>query len=180
MTTKSVTLVNGAVLPCFPVEMGKHGAVAEIEQDQEKLFTDNIFYLWQHKERILSDSRMFLTPVSVKSGLAYFGSILNPTLGVYMEFWTKSEIAIGTDAKGQRNIVYRVVGSPLTGVNYCGIVYEDGSTKVENRQPFFKLWRPFATINLRYKEAKQIYQHYTLNEVLDILHKEDSKNKILL
>ena len=121
-TEQSITLVNGAILPCFPVEMGKHGAVAEISQDQEKLFTDNIFYLWQHKERILSDSRMFLAPVSVSSGLSYFGSILNPTLGVYIEFWTESEIAINTDAKGQRNIVYKVVGSPLTGVNYCSIV----------------------------------------------------------
>lgn len=124
-TEQSITLVNGAILPCFPVEMGKHGAVAEISQDQEKLFTDNIFYLWQHKERILSDSRMFLAPVSVSSGLSYFGSILNPTLGVYIEFWTESEIAINTDAKGQRNIVYKVVGSPLTGVNYCSIVYEE-------------------------------------------------------
>lgn len=178
-TEQSITLVNGAVLPCFPVEMGKHVAVAEIGQDQEKLFVDNIFYLWQHKERILSDSRMFLAPVSVSSGLAYFGSIPNPTLGVYMEFWTESEIAVSTDAKGQRNIVYKVVGSPLTGVNDCGVVYEDGIAKVENRQPFFKLWRPFATINLRYKEAKQIYQHYTLNEVLRILHNEDSKSKAL-
>lgn len=50
---------------------------------------------------------------------------------------------------------------------------------MENRQPFFKLWRPFATINLRYKDTKQICQHYTLNEVLRVLHNEDSMSKAL-
>ena len=32
---------------------------------QKELFVDNAFYLLAHKERIMSDSRMFLCPVAV-------------------------------------------------------------------------------------------------------------------
>lgn len=38
---------------------------------------------------------------------------------------------------------------------------------------FASHWRPFAAINTRYDEAKHIYQAYTLEQVLEILHAED-------
>ena len=89
----SITLMNGAVLECFPKESHQEDFVPdkmkldatgtylslgnkpckplprtteEMEQ-QKKLFTDNAFYLLAHQERIMRDSRMFLAPVAVQT-----------------------------------------------------------------------------------------------------------------
>lgn len=96
----SIILMNGAVLECFPKasHQGDHvpdktkldttGAYLSIgnksckpqpsateeKEQQEKLFTDNAFYLLAHQERIMRDSRMFLAPVAVQNVLAYTGT----------------------------------------------------------------------------------------------------------
>lgn len=96
----SITLMNGAVLECFPKESHQGDFVpdqmkldttgvylsignkpckpqpntTEEKERQKKLFTDNAFYLLAHQERIMRDSRMFLAPVAVQNGLAYIGT----------------------------------------------------------------------------------------------------------
>ncbi|MBR1550844.1 MAG: hypothetical protein IJ632_00820 [Muribaculaceae bacterium] len=145
------------------------------KERQKKLFIDNAFYLLAHRERILRDSRMFLAPVAIQSGLAYVGisGFRTPTVGVYLEWWANCSGAMQTDKKGRRSLVYHLAGSPLSGCNKCGIVREDGKTDVVQLSPFIAHWKPFVGINTRYTEAKHIYQAYTLEDVLDILHHED-------
>ena len=145
-------------------------------EEQRVLFLKNAFYLLAHKERILSDSRMFLCPVAIRSGLAYTGTsgFHKPTLGVYLEWWSQAIGAMQTDNKGRRSLLYQLAGSPLSGMNSCGMVYEDGKTEVVSLSSFKPIWVPFMKLNQRYTEAKQLYQAYTLTEVLDILHKEDN------
>ncbi len=201
--SNSIVLMNGAVLECYPkespqtdfvtdkIQLDTTGAylsvgnkpckpqprTTEEKEQQKKLFTDNAFYLLAHQKRIMRDSRMFLAPVAVQNGLAYTGTsgFLAPTLGIYLEWWNECSIALRTDEDGKRSLVFHLAGSPLSGVNHCAEVYEDG--KVEHIQVslFINHWRPFTAINTRYDEAKHTYQAYTLEQVLEILHAEDGE-----
>ena len=208
-TENSITLMNGAVLECFPKESqpcdiepdkmqldatGKYLSIGnkkpykgkekapiapteELEQQQKKLFTDNAFYLLAHSERIMRDSRMFLAPVAVHNGLAYTGTsgFRNPTIGIYLEWWNECARALRTDDEGNRSLVFYLSGSPLSGANCCAEVYEDDRIESVSVPSFIDHWRPFMAINQRYTEAKHMHQAYTLQQVLDILHAEDSE-----
>lgn len=208
-TENSITLMNGAVLECFPKESqpcdiepdkmqldatGKYLSIdnkkpykreakaqidptEELEQQQKKLFTDNAFYLLAHSERTMRDSRMFLAPVAVHNGLAYTGTsgFRNPTIGIYLEWWNECAKTLRTDDEGNRSLIFHLAGSPLSGSNCCAEVYEDGRIESVSVRSFIDFWRPFMAINQRYTEAKDMHQAYTLQQVLDILHAEDSE-----
>lgn len=208
-TENSITLMNGAVLECFPKESqpcdiepdkmqldatGKYLSIdnkkpykrkakaqidptEELEQQQKKLFTDNAFYLLAHSERIMRDSRMFLAPVAVHNGLAYTGTsgFRNPTIGIYLEWWNECARTLRTDDEGNRSLIFHLAGSPLSGSNCCAEVYEDGRIESVSVRSFIDFWPPFMAINQRYTEAKNMHQAYTLQQVLDILHAEDSE-----
>ena len=200
----SITLMNGAVLECIPKESHQGDFIpdkikldatgtylslgnksckpqtrtSEKFERQKKLFTDNAFYLLAHQERIMRDSRMFLAPVAVQNGLAYTGTsgFNAPTLGIYLEWWNECSMALRVDKENRRSLVFHLAGSPLSGANRCAEVYEDGRTESVQVSSFISHWRPFTAINTRYDEAKHIYQAYTLEQVLDILHAEDGED----
>ena len=159
-----------------PTPIPKPSATVE---EQRQLFISNAFYLLAHKERILCDSRMFLCPVAIQNGIAYTGTsgFRNPTLGVYLEWWGLVEEAMRTDKNGCRSLVYQLAGSPLSGCNSCVAIREDGRSEAVSLSSFGRHWSPFMHLNQRYTEAKQLYQAYTLQEVLDILHLEDDNSK---
>lgn len=200
---KIVTL-DGRVLDCFPITTGNAEIVddsfkldttgrylsigrkprtpfpptpKEVEE-QRDLFINNAFYLLAHKDRIMSDSRMFLCPVAIQSGIAYTGTsgFTRPTLGVYLEWWGLVPNAMQTDDKGHKLLVYHIAGSPLSGSNRCGAVRDDGEREIVSLSPFGVHWGPFTQINCRYNDAKYIYQAYTLQDVLDILDAEENGN----
>lgn len=152
-----------------------HPPIDEQKVAQKELFINNAFYLLAHKDRILSDSRMFLCPIAIQSGLAYTGTsgFRNPTLGIYIEWWLNCHGAMRIDEKGQRSLVFYLAGSPLSGCNKCSEVREDGKTSIVSLSSFGRHWGPFTNINTRYTDAKARYQAYTLEQVLDILHQED-------
>lgn len=200
----SITLMNGAILECFPKESHQGDFVpdkmkldatgtylglgnkpckpqpraTEEKEQQKKLFTDNAFYLLAHQERIMRDSRMFLAHVAVQNGLAYTGTsgFLAPTLGIYLEWWNECSIALRTDKDGNRSLVFHLAGSPLSGTNHCAEVFEDGRIEHIQVSSFISHWQPFVNINTQYDEAKHIYQAYTLEQVLEILHAEDGND----
>lgn len=152
-----------------------HPPIDEQKVSQKELFVNNAFYLLAHKDRILRDSRMFLCPIAVQSGLAYTGTsgFRNPTLGVYIEWWLNCHGAMRVDGNGLKSLVYHLAGSPLSGTNKCSEVREDGKTGIVSLSSFGRHWGPFTNINTRYTDAKARYQAYTLEQVLDILHQED-------
>ena len=194
-----IILLDGRTLDCFPVAKKEEVIDDSMQLDTtgrylsvrgkklaptpqtppavellRELFVKNAFYLLAHKERILSDSRMFLCPVHVQNGLAYTGTsgFHHPILGVYIEWWLNCEGALQTDKKGCRTMVYQLAGSPLSGANRCGVVNEKGKTDVVSLSSFSSYWSPFMKINQRYTEAKYKYEAYTLQQVLDILERE--------
>ena len=201
-----ITLLDGRALDCYPLAGEVPEKIAEDHlkldmtgqyfilgtrkpspdpqpseevKEQEQLFIRNAFYLLAHKERILSNSRMFLCRVPIQSGLAYTGTsgFNKPTLGVYIEWWTNVGSSMYIDKNGQRTLVYLLSGSPLSGTNCCSVVHEDGKTEHVCKPYFHSLWRPFVEVNRRYTQAKELYQAYTLEEVLNILHQEDDSTE---
>lgn len=155
----------------------------QIEEEQEKAlqqfydyFCENAFYLLDHRDRILSDSRMFLAHTPDAGNLAYMGAggFMNTTLGVFIEFWTHCPQAIIAETNKPMRIVTYIAGSPLSGCNSCTTMDEDGKRHhKECFRPFIPLWRTFLTTNLRYTKAKGRYQAYTLQQVVEILRQED-------
>jgi len=194
-----IQLLNGNVLDCYPLEqpqvevdnelaldttgmylsVGKKLSTPTDETDERKeidrkAFLENAFLFLENRERILSDSRMFLCPVPVASGLAFTGTsgFRHPTLGIYLEWWEHCANANIMEKDGKKWLVYHLAGSPLSGSNRCGIVNRKGETKPQKIFGFFDLWTTFQKINCRYDEAKSKYRAYSLREVLDIFQKE--------
>ena len=194
-----IQLLNGKVLDCYPLEqpqdkldnqlaldttgvyfsVGKKPIPPVYETDKRKeldrkAFLENAFLFIENRDRILSDSRMFLCPVPVTSGLAYSGTsgFNRPTLGIYLEWWRYCANANIMEDGGDKWLVYQIAGSPLSGSNRCGLVNHKGETKAQQLSNFISLWPSFQQINCRYDDAKCQYQAYSLREVLDIFQKE--------
>ena len=151
----------------------------EAKEVLRQLFIDNAFYLLAHRERILQDSRMFLTPVSVQNKLAYTESpgMDAPTIGVYLEWWSSCLGSMVISDSGRLSLIYELTGSPHSKLAICRQLYEDGETEPIHLYYFARYWDSLMEINMRYNEAKEIYQAYTLQELLDILHEEDGGEK---
>lgn len=149
----------------------------EKEKELKKLFLENAFVFLENRERILSDSRMFLCPVPVQSGLAYTGTsgFRHPTLGIYIEFWNACPASNIMEKNGQKWLLWYIAGSPPSGSNRCSLVNPQGETKCEQVTSFKDIWIPFMEINTRYDKAKRRYEAYTLREVLAILEREGCK-----
>ena len=145
---------------------------SDAEQDRLlQLFLENTHNIWAHREQILSDSRLFLTPVPVQSGLAYTGTggFKRPTLGVYIEWWSRCEQAVQQLDDGRIGLVYHLSGSPLTGGNRCSMVFADGKTEQVSLCPFLPCWSSFMKINQSYTAHKHACEHYTLDHAIDII-----------
>ena len=140
-----------------------------------ELFLKNAFRFLANKERILNDSRMFLCQIPVQSGMSISGTsgFMNPTLGVYLQWWDACSGALRTDGNGRRSLVFKLSGSNLSGVNKSSEVFEDGSVGYDCLRPFKSYWYPFVKINNAYTEAKKKYQAYTLKQVTEILEHEE-------
>lgn len=190
-----IVLINGSELLCYPkavqpeaysedcLSLDKSGVCLtagskpvvrkpEAGKDGVKdFFYKNAFLFYRNAHRILNDSRMFLTPVPVQSGLAYTGTsgLQNPTLGVYIEWWLNCDADVTKDSEGREALTCRIAGSPLSGNNHCTCVYPDGKTGVICHCPFVNVWSTFMKINKRYTKAKQMYDAYTLPEVVELL-----------
>lgn len=148
----------------------------EKESNLQKLFTDNSFLILANRKRILNDSRMLLTPVTVRNGLAYTGAFSTATLGVYIEWWHNCPYSVLFGEKDDTmSLIWYLSGSPLSGGNLCSMVTEDGKAETVRVHFFRKLWPKFTDILADYHDAKELYQAYTLPEVIDILKRETRK-----
>ena len=164
-----IILRDGRVLDCYPLA----------EQKPEKIESDSLEldltgqYLPIERRKPPRVPKPSATVVEQRQ----LSGFRKPTLGVYLEWWGLVEEAMRTDKTGCRSLVYQLEGSSLTGRNSCEAIHEDGRSETVSLSSFRRHWGPFVHLNQRYTEAKQLYQAYTLQEVLDILHQEDDNNK---
>ena len=142
-----------------------------IAQQRGELLCRNLHRLIAESDKILADSKMFLAPVPIQNGLAYFGSsgFQNPTLGVYIEWWRHHKCAWIIDEFGEKQPLIYIAGSPLSGANKCAYVGAEGMSDGVSVTNVAPVWQSFMNVNTRYTEAKQRYDAYTLEEVVEIL-----------
>jgi len=151
-------------------------------QNNSQFFTDHAFFFLEHAAQILSDSRMFFAPVSVRNGLDYVGprGFANPTLGIYITWWLNNPSDTQIEIEGKRALVYQLAGSPLSGCNCCRCVSPNGVIHTVEHPNFHQLYRSFIAINHRYKEQKATAEYDTLEVVyLKLNGPEDDTPSIL-
>ena len=166
---------SGQYLQIHPQTLTPEEIKARRDNEARTVFLPHAFFLLEHADRILSDSRMFLAPVPVQSGLAYSGTsgFNHPTLGVYIEWWLNCPESHYTDQNGNPTLVYYLAGSPLSGSNRCAMTDRQGNFIPVTFHQFMPLWRPFIHINTRYTEVKARCESYSLQEVIDLLKAEE-------
>ena len=142
-----------------------------IAQQPGELLCRNLHRLIAESDKILADSKMFLAPVPIQNGLAYFGTsgFQNPTLGVYIEWWKHPKCAWVIDEFGEKQPLIYIAGSPLSGANKCAYVGAEGESYGVSATNFAPVWQSFMNVNTRYTEAKQRYDAYTIEEVIERL-----------
>jgi hypothetical protein len=193
MEKNSIKLLDGRVIEGYPMRstineiVSEESAIAVNKTDYaktldkdgrryyERLFTDNAFLFLANRERIMNDSRMFLTPIYVNNGLAYSGAFKTATLGGYIEWWINSPHSVIIDKDGKMSLIWFLSGSPLSGANSCSSVNEEGRTEIVSVSYFRELWPKFAEIVNIYQKPMSLYEAYSLSEVVDILKRETIK-----
>ena len=153
-----------------------HQQEEERIKKERDLLTHNLHLLYEHRKEILSNPKMFFTPVSVGHNLAYSGrsGFENPTLGIVLEWLERCPYAKDIDANGEVALLYWLAGSPLSGCNKCSFISKDGTTSthpIRVARGFWCSWRAFMRINRKYAEQKKTAEAYTLEEVINLFEK---------
>lgn len=152
----------------------------EKNKTERDIFTQNAFFLWEHRERILSDSRMAQCRLHIGNNLAFvhIQGIASNTLGGYLTWWQEFDRSRRTDSHQRRSLIYFIAGSPLSGRNHCAEVYETGKTKTITVAPFSDYWKSFAEAQERALTATDEPQPFTLSQVIEILKSENKERPV--
>jgi len=139
----------------------------DVQRAEEELFVHNAHFLLSQAPRVFADSRLFLSPVRIRSGMAYTGPFPAPCLGGYLEWWINAKCAT-RDADCGRELVYFVSGSPLSGHNVSMAVRSDG-TRCRVDGLLLPLAKSYSEVMKRYQEPMRNCASYTLEESVNIL-----------
>ena len=146
-----MTIKNEGSVEVFKKKNMRVKASSPSEIEGTRIFTKNAFFLLAHRDRIMKDKKMFLSPVLVQSGLAYTGPLKLACLGAYLEWWHSCPATQRMSEEGKPSLVFRLSGSLLTGNNSCQEVYEDGTWNTVYLPGFMNLVTQFVRIVDRYE-----------------------------
>ena len=143
--------------------------MCEITNDQ-KSFAESAWLLFENRERILADPRMANVPIDMQNCLAYFGSkaFEGATIGAYLEWWN-GELGHRTDKLSEPFLVVRIAGSPLSGMNKCQIVKQNGEQNEVCLDRFPSMWHSLSNLCRKYRESTYDGTFLTLEQVLLML-----------
>lgn len=150
-----------------------------------KLFRENAFLFYDSSDRILSDSRLFLTQTYTHFGMCPVG-ISDIPLGAFVEFWkyfyhnqkdsywegdkriilTPEE---GEYISGRDSLITSASGS-LGGAHTCTEVFRDGRVKYPSFRAYNELWQVMLTLKSRYPDERlEKCKAYTIEKAIEIL-----------
>lgn len=117
---------------------------------------------------------MCYCPVHMGNNLAYvhINGIATNTLGGYLTWWSEFERSRRKNRHNSCSFIYFLGGSPLSGKNHCGEVFESGKTKTITVAPFKVYWKSFAEVQNRFLLESYISRAYSLETVIDMLEGE--------
>ena len=168
-----IELLDGSRMSCFDKTalpfVEQPGTAEQPEKKRAFTFMTKAKEDRRHAEhKLFSDSRMFLCPIAVST---FFTN--NLTLGIMLEWWLAYPAARHTDAQGRHWLIYGLNGSPLSGMNRCSMVDEQGNNEIITVSSFGRYCGSLHKINDRYTEAKKRYPSLPLQDVLKMLRAED-------
>ena len=147
------------------------------EQKKENLLKANIENFFANKDVVYSNSRYFLTPLPVSTGLAYAGPLI-VMLGMLLELWeTKPGTTETHENCGGKILIWSFGGSPLSGMNsWAGYCRKCGGRVTGNKSCFPDLWHLFVEQIKRYSKYRK-YAHATIDEVLQAIAPKNEKQR---
>lgn len=159
-----ITLLDTRTLTCYPRQERAQTQWRESEEvltENKRLFITNVHRFIRNADIILSDSRLFLSPVGFYTSI---GPTAMPCLGAFVEWWLFCD-EYSRDEAG--NPIYSISGNPMTGTNGCGSVDAEGNThRAILRQRFIEVVKSFNSIANRYRQAMEKYEAYTFTQIL--------------
>lgn len=170
-------LLDDTLLTVYPdASPSEEGKQTHEEQARiAALFLAHVPLFWKCRELILSDSRLYLAHVPLRSGLAYIGSFPYPTLGMLIEFWEICGAAHFVDRHDGEQFVCLVAGSPLSGCNRCTCVGADGKKSIRSIDRFKEAWQRLADVLARYGSVRRGCASYSIEEVIVLLKRCEPK-----
>lgn len=132
---------------------------------EQQLFVESAWLLYENRERILNNPSMAYTPIDMQNVLMYSSPFEGATLGTYQEWWMQCDGALHTNERGLSCLMVRFCGSPLSGMNTCTMVAQDGTIEEWHSPRFHETWHHFLDIRKRYTQSKP-EQPYCLEEVI--------------
>lgn len=132
---------------------------------EQQLFVESAWLLYENRERILRNPSMAYTPIDMQNVLMYSSPFDGVTLGAYLEWWMQCDGVLHTNERGLPCLMVRFCGSPLSGMNTCTMVAQDGAIEEWHSPRFHDTWHQFLDIRKRYSQVKS-EQPYCLEEVI--------------
>lgn len=171
-------LRNGRTLCTTPYVSDKGyvaGTVSNRKQWREDMecFLKHAFFFFANRERIYSDSRLFLSRVPVSIGLGCIDDH-NTTLGGYLEMWEHSKDSVTCDNGGNIAFLFDAVGSPLSGSCVLSVVNEEGKRSIIRTGHLTQYLKMLGNAHNRYMKVREKSWAYSIKQVYDILKAEDS------
>ncbi len=135
------------------------------------LFLANAIKIWDKRDLILNDSRLFLVPFTVHS-IAYYVAENNATatLGALVEWWEafpKARIMKDDELYGL--VTDFVIWCDIPEKSTCLFVNRDGEKGAVIYPHYDDIWQSYCSIINRYSYCLEHYQHYTMEEAVRIL-----------
>ena len=132
---------------------------------EQQLFVESAWLLYEKREQILCNPCMAFTPIDMQNVLMYSSPFEGATLGTYLEWWMQCDGALHTNERGLPCLMVRFCGSPLSGMNTCMMVAQDGTIEEWHSPRFHENWHQFLDIRKRNTQSKP-EQPYCLEEVI--------------
>lgn len=160
-----ITLTDGRKIECHVAPEIKSLNMGRLKENA-RLFFNNVLLFIEHSDAILSDSRMFLTPIYSQSFSPFF---TRPTLGAFVEWWN---VCARKPIERHGYPICYISGNPMTGNHACLAVAPDGNiVKAELLTSFIGLLRSFGSINRKYRHLSELCETYSIQEVVSTLKK---------
>lgn len=176
-----IKLLNGRDMECIPGTKFYERHVS-IRSDETNiifnLFKESVWLILNNSERIMNDSRMFLTPIYSQSFSPFFSNS-RPRIGTFLEWWLQYP-EYSRDKYG--NPIYCISGNPMTGSHSCHAIDIEGNYRKATEKSFLHILTSFGRVNSLYKNAKLTCKCYDLLDVINILRnnglEDESHNQL--
>lgn len=173
-----IRLMDNSLLKVYETKEPHKGFEKGQDSKVFEFFQEHIPLFWKHRNLILSDSRMFLSPIPSVVSFYNFRNSSNPTLGIYLELWGICKYATKQEDNGLLSFVTNVSGNPLSGSNRCTLVNEKGQIiQGVSIDSYSTVGRELYKLIERYKDLDKTYETFSLEEIVKRLQTPQDEPK---